>query len=86
MSMNVIEEKFRELVGDIDEAIVKIEAGEGSGLEALNERIANMCSPAHIAEAALDHNMKQPIAALILKLDELAVCIRSYQDRVRKAN
>ncbi len=84
--MNVIEEKFRELADDIDAAIIKIEAGEGVGLEALNERIANMCTPAQIAQAALDHNMKQPIAALILKLDELAVCIRSYQDRIRNIN
>lgn len=84
--MNVIEEKFRELAADIDEAIVKIEAGEGAGLEALNERIANICTPTQIAQAALDHNMKQPIAALILKLDELATCIRTYQDRIRDMN
>lgn len=84
--MNPLEIKFENLAADIEQAMARMDAGETVDLTFLNQRIAEVCSGALIAEAALQKDMKTPLAKLIGKLDELENSIKAYQERLRMAN
>lgn len=83
---NPLEHKFEQLIQEIDQAILQVDSNQLVDLEHLHQEINNVCSAAHIAEAALAKQLQQPMARLILKLDELANCIKAYQERLQKVN
>ncbi|MGB4056462.1 MAG: hypothetical protein WBK77_00045 [Alphaproteobacteria bacterium] len=81
--MMPLEDKIETLIEEVESAIHKVESNHIVDFTALNKDIVEACTAAQSAEPARAATLKQPIARLILKLDELAFAIKTYQNRIQ---
>ncbi|GJL84387.1 MAG: hypothetical protein DHS20C02_01620 [Micavibrio sp.] len=83
MSDENYEERFHELTTFVEDALTKVKSNEMPDLSNLDERVSGLCSDIEAADDETTARVQPMMAEMIGKLDELALALSEYQQKLQ---
>lgn len=78
-----LEQKLQQQIDTIEKAIIKIRNNELLDISFMDKEVADICQSVIHSEDGTAQALEGKMIEMITKLDELAVELKEYQDRVR---
>ncbi|MCB9996492.1 MAG: hypothetical protein H6869_08670 [Rhodospirillales bacterium] len=79
-----LEQKLQQQIDTIEKAIIKIRNNELLDISFMDKEVADICQQVIHSEDAAVQALEGKMIEMITKLDELAVELKEYQDRVKQ--
>lgn len=83
MAAKNLEKSLQDMIGQIDEAIVRVRQNILVDISFMDQGVADLCLRVIRSDDAATKALEPKMVELINRLDELAVELKDYQDRIR---